>query len=220
MSKVVFTLTGPTCGGKSTLEERLLREGFSKVISTTTRPQRTGDVDGEQYYFTNPTRFAAMVENGEMAEHVNFGGNYYGASKAEFEKGFAAGKPVVVVCEPIGRRQFEVFAEKEGWSLVRVFVDSPVQVQAERFLRRFEEEVAFESDSTVNAKIKTYSKRLAEIMTTERGWMAEAYEHPIDSPLCAYDVIIDRFDEQTADEVVTLLTELAQLQLLQGRIAA
>lgn len=211
MSKVVFTITGPTCGGKTVLEKRLIEEGFAKITSHTTRPQRAGEIHGKDYHFVSPIRFLAMTEDGDMAENVEFGGYRYGASKTEFEKAFAAGKPVVLVCEPVGRKQIEAVAEREGWTLIRAFVDIAPVTQAFRFLDRFASEVACLDLSCRMAKTDTYAGRLAEIMTTEKSWVAEAYAHSIHDPDSAYEVLIDRYDEQTEEDVVALLVEMGKL---------
>jgi guanylate kinase len=211
MNKVVFTITGPTCGGKTTLEKRLVEAGFAKIISHTTRPMREGEVDGKDYHFINPTRFVAMAEAGELVENVEFGGQRYGGSKAEFEKCFAEGKPVVLVCEPVGRKQIEEAAKREGWLLTRVFVDVPAKLQAERFLSRFVDDMVSVTEASEWARARmqdVYASRLAEIMTTERGWQAEAYANELDSSNSAYDAIVEYYDSDNEDGVVDVLTTL------------
>ena len=55
MSKkgILIVVSGPSGGGKGTvvrrMREMLPEIGFS--VSATTRPPRTGEVDGEDYYF-------------------------------------------------------------------------------------------------------------------------------------------------------------------------
>lgn len=50
---LLMVLTGPSGSGKTTLSLRLLNEieGVRKVITTTTRAPRMGEVDGIDYHF-------------------------------------------------------------------------------------------------------------------------------------------------------------------------
>jgi guanylate kinase len=168
-NKVVVTLTGPSCSGKSTLERRLREQGFEAIISTTTRPRRVGEADGENYFFVNGYKFRTMIQAGELAEHVEFGGNLYGASVAEFERVFSMNKPVVIVVEPDGRKQIEAFGKTHGWTVIKVFVDGPPAIVADRFLRRVVEEVS--SGGTIQPSVR----RLVTMMTIEAEWRVEAY---------------------------------------------
>ena len=50
----LITLTAPTASGKSYLLERLTRMGLPRVVGTTTRAPRQGEVEGVDYYFITP----------------------------------------------------------------------------------------------------------------------------------------------------------------------
>lgn len=56
---VLLVLAGPAGSGKSTLCDRLVQEvpGFSRVVTTTTRAPRPGEVDGVHYHFLTPEQF-------------------------------------------------------------------------------------------------------------------------------------------------------------------
>jgi guanylate kinase len=58
MNNTLITLTGPSCAGKTTLEDRLIKAGFDRVISNTTRAPRRGEIDGVHYHFRTPEWFA------------------------------------------------------------------------------------------------------------------------------------------------------------------
>jgi guanylate kinase len=181
MNKVVLTLTGPSCSGKSTIEKRLYQRGMHKTISTTTRAPRAGERDGDAYYFVGTTQFMRMIAEGELVEHVNFGGNYYGLTKAEFEAGFKAGKAVVAVVEPNGRNQIAKFCNENGWRHVAAFIDSNPQLMLRRIAKRTEEDLenaAIISDEeplvTAEKHFDTFIKRLTTIRQVEFNWMREA----------------------------------------------
>lgn len=211
MNKVLVTLTGPTCSGKSTLENRLISLGFSNIISTTTRPIRRGEVNGENYYFKSEEEFLRMVEAGKMVESVKFGDYYYGAAAAEFERCFAENKPIVIVVEPEGRKQIEQYAAKNGWSLIKVFIDIKRHKQLERFLARFSDELQKAPGTDAKAALQSnYANRLYQAMVNEQAWISEAYRW--NRP---YDLLIDRYDEQTAAEVEVMISELAAISKLE-----
>lgn len=65
-----LVLAGPAGSGKTTLCERLVGEGlgFSRVVTTTTRAPRPGEVDGVHYHFLSSARFDEKLAKGEFLE--------------------------------------------------------------------------------------------------------------------------------------------------------
>lgn len=63
-------LAGPAGSGKSTLCERLVDEGlgFSRVVTTTTRDPRPGEINGVHYHFFSPAQFDEKQAKGEFLE--------------------------------------------------------------------------------------------------------------------------------------------------------
>lgn len=49
----VIVIMGKSLSGKSYLQKELVKQGFPKMITATTRPKRQGEVDGQDYYFVN-----------------------------------------------------------------------------------------------------------------------------------------------------------------------
>ena len=70
---VLVIVSSPSGAGKTTLTRRLLSEFKGQLefsVSYTTRPMRTGEVDGRDYWFVSTEKFQEMVEKGEFAEHA------------------------------------------------------------------------------------------------------------------------------------------------------
>src|ERR1700704_2931440 len=67
---VLLILAGPAGVGKSTLCDRLVAEvpGFERVIPATTRPPRTGEVNGRDYHFLSEKQFDEKLVAGEFLE--------------------------------------------------------------------------------------------------------------------------------------------------------
>lgn len=202
---MIVTLTGPSCAGKTTLEAMLVERGLSRAISTTTRPKRGGDVHGESYYFHERALFEYGVREGHYVEHVEFGGNYYGLSVNEVERLTKQGKPIVVVCEPIGQKQIAAWCKANGFPLYAVFVDNPEQVIAQRFLARIMGDMTGPGAKhwEYADKLKAHSGRLKEMMTTERGWVGEAWASEI------YNLRVSEFNKENSDEIAGIIAGVA-----------
>lgn len=49
----VIVIMGKSLSGKSYLQKELVKQGFPKMITATTRPKRQDEVDGQDYYFVD-----------------------------------------------------------------------------------------------------------------------------------------------------------------------
>lgn len=204
---MIVTLTGPSCAGKSTLEKLLVAKGFSNAISTTTRQPRAGDVEGEAYYFVTRENFEFGLALDEFVEHVEFGGNYYGLTVQEVRRLERLGKPIVVVCEPVGQKQIAAWCKDNGYPCFAVFVDNPELVICNRFMLRAADDLIdthLGYPDKVDAGIASYARRMKEMMTTERAWVGEAWASDI------YNLRLSEFNETNQDEVVEIITGVAQ----------
>lgn len=79
---ILMVLSGPSGVGKSTVISELLsqREDIYFSVSYTTRAPREGEVDGVNYHFVSRDEFERMIRDGELLEHAEYVGNYYGTS--------------------------------------------------------------------------------------------------------------------------------------------
>ena len=103
----VFVITGPSGVGKGSLIS-LLRHRIPELelsTSATTRDPRTGEKNGVDYHFLEPSEFDRRVEAGEFLEHAAYSGNQYGTLRSEVEGRIDAGHPVVLEIEVQGARQ-------------------------------------------------------------------------------------------------------------------
>lgn len=91
-------VSSPSGAGKTTLTRRLLEEFPNQLefsVSYTTRPQRTGETNGRDYWFVTPEEFEEMVERHEFAEHAFVHNNRYGTAQAPIETALSAGHDVI-----------------------------------------------------------------------------------------------------------------------------
>ena len=84
----LIVLTGKTASGKDTIKEALLSKypDLKKVITTTSRAPRDGEINDVDYHFLTKEEFEQKVKSGEFAEYVEYGGNLYGTYKRELEQ--------------------------------------------------------------------------------------------------------------------------------------
>lgn len=84
MNKLIV-LTGKTASGKDTVAAKLLEKfpDFRKVLTTTSRSQRNGEKNGEDYNFTSKNEFLQKIENDDFIEYVEYAGNLYGTEKSQ-----------------------------------------------------------------------------------------------------------------------------------------
>ena len=107
MTPFLLVLSSPSGGGKTTIARSLLqaRDDLAYSVSATTRPMRTGEKDGVDYFFLPREEFLRRVEAGEFLEWATYGGNLYGTLRAEIERIFARGRTAVLDIEIEGARQ-------------------------------------------------------------------------------------------------------------------
>jgi hypothetical protein len=72
-------------------------------------------VDGEDYFFITPSRFAAMAENNALLEHATYVGNSYGTPRAYVEEKQADGWNVVLDIEVHGAAQVKEKEPEPVW---------------------------------------------------------------------------------------------------------
>ncbi|MCL6457150.1 MAG: guanylate kinase [Gorillibacterium sp.] len=99
MSFLLIVFQGPSASGKSSLQAEL---GLPKLITWTSRPPRTGEVDGVDYHFTSREQLTKMHQSGRMLEISEYQGNLYGTSLDAIESTVSARTPRSVVLDASG----------------------------------------------------------------------------------------------------------------------
>lgn len=120
----MFVLSSPSGAGKTTIS-RMLLEADSEIrmsVSYTTRPIRPGEVEGEDYHFTDEEHFDRMVDNEAFLEWAIVFGNRYGTPKAEVSAGLEAGQDFLFDIDWQGTQQLH---QRMGDHVVRVFLLPP-----------------------------------------------------------------------------------------------
>ena len=131
---LMLVLSSPSGAGKTTLSRRLLASDPEIVmsVSATTRAPRSNEIEGQDYFFVTPEKFAAMVAAGEFLEHAMVFGNRYGTPRAPVIAALEAGKDVLFDIDWQGTQQLKQQARDD---LASVFVVPPSKSELERRLR-------------------------------------------------------------------------------------
>ena len=135
----LIVITGPTCGGKTTLKRALIKgreASLTAVITTTTREPRAGEVDGTDYRFVQTSEFKRLIATKALLEWVCVDGYFYGVEQESVSKACAAGKHGVIVVNPAGMEALEAWSVKQGVRLVRIFASAPIDVLRTRLAKR------------------------------------------------------------------------------------
>ncbi|NEY88844.1 guanylate kinase [Tabrizicola oligotrophica] len=132
---LLLILSSPSGAGKSTLARRLMDwdPTLRFSVSATTRSPRPGEADGREYYFKTRDQFEAMVAEGEMLEHAEVFGNFYGSPKGPVEAAMKEGRDTLFDIDWQGGQQIRNSAL--GRDVVSVFVLPPSIAELERRLR-------------------------------------------------------------------------------------
>lgn len=95
---ILFVVSSPSGGGKGTLIQRVLKQvrNLSYSVSYTTRAPRNGEVEGREYFFVTPEKFAAMVAAGEFLEWAHVHGKLYGTSRQQVSRDVFRGRDIIL----------------------------------------------------------------------------------------------------------------------------
>jgi guanylate kinase len=131
---LMLVLSSPSGAGKTTLSRKLLATDPSVElsVSVTTRPMRSGEVDGRDYRFIDRARFDGMVGGEELLEWAEVFDHCYGTPKQPVQAALEAGRDVLFDIDWQGTQQLR---EKVPTDLVSVFVLPPSVSELERRLR-------------------------------------------------------------------------------------
>jgi guanylate kinase len=138
---ILLVLAGPAGSGKSTLCDRLVAAhmGFTRVVTSTTRAPREGEVNGVHYHFFTPGEFDSRVSAGDFLEWAwVHGRRRYGTLAASVLGPLLSGKSLVMSVDVQGVESLRRIAAKNPF-LARVMTTVFIVVDHERLLARMRE---------------------------------------------------------------------------------
>ncbi len=178
---LLLILSSPSGAGKSTLSRKLMAwdTDLSFSVSATTRSPRSGEVDGREYYFKTRAEFLAMVKDGQMLEHAEVFGNFYGSPRGPVEDAMTQGRDTLFDIDWQGGQQIK---QAMRGDVVSIFILPPSIAELESRLRGR----AQDSEQVI-------AQRMAKSQAEISHWMEYDY------------VIVNRDLEAAFGELVTIL---------------
>lgn len=207
MTGRLIIISSPSGGGKGSLikEVRAMLPDLGYSVSHTTRPQRFGEEDGREYFFTTKQDFERRIAGGDFLEFAEVHGNLYGTSLRESEKVFNTGRDLIVEVDVQGALQI---SEKLPESITIFILPPSFEVLKARLTARGTEGEAELRTRLKNAfnEVLEYSKFKYVIVNQDLGTAARqiasiinAERQKRDRQTDAIQVILDSFDASKAE---------------------
>ena len=131
-------LTGKTCSGKNLVRDKLVNEhGFKSLITYTTRPMRSGEIQDVTYHFISEEEFEQKVKENFFVEWKSYKTNegtwYYGSSDSDIAK---ADNKTVTILTPDGIRDVISY----GYNPIVIYIYSNLDTIKHRLKLRKDDE--------------------------------------------------------------------------------
>ena len=123
----IFIICGPSGSGKTTLLTSLIKDKkisrlLKKSCSITTRPKRTGEIEGKDYFFASGEQFGRLLKAKKILEWTRYLGYDYGTPKGPLERQLKAGRNLGLCLDLKGARILKKLYPK---NTVTIFVLPP-----------------------------------------------------------------------------------------------
>ena len=196
---ILLVVAGPAGSGKSTLCDRLVHERpeFWRVVTTTTRAPRAGEIDGVHYHFFSPTEFRRRIANGEFLEWAQVHGNHedrlYGTLKSSVLEPLAHGRSLIMSIDVQGVETLRRVAKTDA-RLQRAMSTIFILVDRDRLIAR------------MRARAMDHEEEIVRRMATAEAELREAAK---------FDFVIE---SQTREADFTRLLDI--VEIARGRAMA
>lgn len=160
---VLLVIAGPAGSGKSTLCDRLAAEHpeFARVVTTTTRSPRPGEINGLHYHFLTPEQFDAGLARDDFLEWAwVHGQRRYGTLKSSVLDPLARGQSLVLSVDVQGVESFRR-AARENPLLGRRMTTVFIVVDHDRLVARMRHR-AQDDEAEIAGRMKTAERELRD----------------------------------------------------------
>jgi len=136
---LIFVISGPSGSGKTTLLKELLAAAdlkgrLSRSISLTTRPRRSGERNGGDYFFISREHFQELLRQNKILEWTKYLGYYYGTPGDRLKQQIKKGRNIALCLDAKGARTIKKLYPR---NTVAIFVLPPsYKALGERIKRR------------------------------------------------------------------------------------
>lgn len=129
----MLVISSPSGAGKTTLSKQLraAHPQLELSVSCTTRKPRVGEVDGREYHFIDPDRFARMVREDAFLEHAEVHEHRYGTPRAPVMQALEEGRDILFDIDWQGAMEIASQAKED---VVRIFILPPTMADLSKRL--------------------------------------------------------------------------------------
>ena len=95
---LLVVISGPSGVGKDAVIKSLQQRNmkFHFVVTMTSRPPRSGEVEGVDYFFVSRERFEELIEQNEFLEYANVYDDYKGIPKPQIREAMSTQQDVIL----------------------------------------------------------------------------------------------------------------------------
>ena len=199
---LLIVFSGPSGVGKGTVRQEIFStpdHKFEYSVSMTTRAQRPGEVDGNDYFFRSREEFEELIRNGQMLEYAEYVGNYYGTPLTYVNETLDKGIDVFLEIEVQGALQ----VKKKVPDAVFIFLTPPdLNELQERLVGRGtdSEEVIAQRIERAREEIALMSEYDYAIVNDEVPLAAERVKRVIEAEHFRVDRVIGRYRNMISEK--------------------
>lgn len=159
---IVFVLSSPSGGGKTTAAQALVRRvpGLVRSVSVTTRPPRASEQRDVDYRFVTSQAFTRLRRRGALLEWARVHGACYGTPKAAVERAWRRGDDALLCIDVQGARTVR---RRLGRRAVLIFLLPPSRDVLRRRLRARRTEPA----EAIQQRLRVAQRELARVREYE-----------------------------------------------------
>lgn len=155
----MIVLVGASASGKTEIAKLIIKNhGFEKMVTTTTRPMRIGEVRDVDYHFLTKEEFLKRKDNNEFLETTLYNGNYYGTQRSD------VGDNKVVIVEVEGAN---ILFKELGSDVMIFYLEASEQ---ERINRMF---IRHDNPEDIDKRIKSDRIRFAPSLLTHIDYVID-----------------------------------------------
>lgn len=193
---LLIIISGPSGVGKDTVLQRMKERGlpFHFVVTATTRPKRSTEIDGRDYIFVSKEEFARMIEADELIEYAIVYGDYKGIPKQQVREALASGKDVILRIDVQGAETIRKLAPEA----LLIFLTTESE---EELVRRLETRKT-ETMEELKLRIATARKELQRIEAFD--YVIINHDFHLDETVDTIRAIIDAEHHRVKPRQVTL----------------
>jgi guanylate kinase len=131
---MLFVISGPSGVGKGTLISTVLHKNsmLCLSVSATTRPPRSNEIHGQDYYFLSENEFDNHVTSDNFLEWCHVHHHRYGTLKSDVSQKLMTFRAIIIEIDVQGAQKIK---RNSAQPQCHIFIDAPSEAVLEQRLR-------------------------------------------------------------------------------------